>query len=167
MKQYKRMVEKILNEGQVKEDRTGVGTIGIFGHQERYDLSKGFPIVTIKKTFFKGIVHELLWFLQGSTNIKYLVDNGVHIWDEWADENGELGPVYGKQWRSWEGKDGVVVDQISDLINQIKNNPDSRRLIVNAWNVADVDKMALPPCHMFFQFYVSADKKLSCQLYQR
>lgn len=174
MKQYKDLVQHILDTGVKKEDRTGVGTISTFGYQMRFDLSKGFPLVTIKKTYWKGVVYELLWFLSGNTNIKYLVDNNVHIWDEWADENGNLGPVYGAQWRNWEalGKDEngnyapKYIDQISEVIQQIKTNPDSRRLIVNAWNVGKVDEMALPPCHMFFQFYV-AENKLSCQLYQR
>lgn len=174
MEQYKNLVQHILDTGVKKEDRTGVGTISTFGYQMRFDLSKGFPLVTIKKTYWKGVVYELLWFLSGNTNIKYLVDNNVHIWDEWADENGNLGPVYGTQWRSWEalGKDEngnyvpKYIDQISEVIRQIKTNPDSRRLIVNAWNVGKIDEMALPPCHMFFQFYV-AENKLSCQLYQR
>ena len=149
-----------------KSDRTGTGTKSVFGYQMRFDLSEGFPLLTTKKMFLKGVIHELLWFLRGDTNIKYLLDNNVHIWDAWADENGELGPVYGKQWRSWQCPDGRVVDQIFDLINQIKTNPDSRRLLVCAWNPADVDQMALPPCHCLFQFYV-ANGKLSCQLYQR
>ena len=149
-----------------KSDRTGTGTKSVFGYQMRFDLSEGFPLLTTKKMFLKGVIHELLWFLRGDTNIKYLLDNNVHIWDAWADENGELGPVYGKQWRSWQCPDGRVVDQIFDLINQIKTNPDSRRLMVCAWNPADVDQMALPPCHRLFQFYV-ANGKLSCQLYQR
>ena len=149
-----------------KSDRTGTGTKSVFGYQMRFDLSEGFPLLTTKKMFLKGVIHELLWFLRGDTNIKYLLDNNVHIWDAWADENGELGPVYGKQWRSWQCPDGRVVDQIFDLINQIKTNPDSRRLMVCAWNPADVDQMALPPCHCLFQFYV-ANGKLSCQLYQR
>ncbi len=156
----------ILQNGARKEDRTGTGTISVFGYQMRFDLRKGFPLVTTKKVHTKSIIHELLWFLQGTTNIKYLKDNGVSIWDEWADENGELGPVYGKQWRSWQGANGETIDQITQVIEQIKRNPDSRRLIVSAWNVTDVTKMALPPCHAFFQFYV-ADGKLSCQLYQR
>ena len=149
-----------------KSDRTGTGTKSVFGYQMRFDLSEGFPLLTTKKMFLKGVIHELLWFLRGDTNIKYLLDNNVHIWDAWADENGELGPVYGKQWRSWQCPDGMVVDQIFDLINQIKTNPDSRRLLVCAWNPADVDQMALPPCHCLFQFYV-VNGKLSCQLYQR
>lgn len=174
MKQYKELIQHILNTGIKKEDRTGVGTISTFGYQMRFDLSEGFPLVTLKKTYWKGVAYELLWFLSGNTNIKYLVDNNVHIWDEWADENGDLGPVYGAQWRRWQalGKDEAgnyipkYIDQISEVIHQIKTNPDSRRLIVNAWNVGQIDEMALPPCHMFFQFYV-ADNKLSCQLYQR
>ena len=152
--------------GALKEDRTGTGTLSVFGYQMRFDLSKGFPALTTKKLHLKSIIHELLWFLQGSTNTQYLTDNGVRIWDEWADENGDLGPVYGSQWRSWPKPDGSHIDQISQLIQQIKTNPDSRRLIVSAWNVADVERMALPPCHMMFQFYV-ANGKLSCQLYQR
>ena len=166
MQQYHQLLQHILDNGVQKHDRTGTGTISCFGYQMRFDLSKGFPMVTTKKLHLRSIIHELLWFLQGSTNIAYLKENGVSIWDEWANENGDLGPVYGKQWRSWEGADGVVVDQIVDLIKQIKTNPDSRRLIVSAWNVADLPKMALMPCHTLFQFYV-ADGKLSCQLYQR
>ena len=166
MKQYHDLLQHILDHGVKKEDRTGTGTISVFGYQMRFDLSEGFPVVTTKKLHLRSIIHELLWFLQGDTNIKYLKDNGVSIWDEWADENGNLGPVYGHQWRSWPGRDGQTIDQISKLIDQIKRNPDSRRLIVSAWNVADVDNMALPPCHSLFQFYV-ADGKLSCQLYQR
>lgn len=159
-------MQHVLDIGTKKEDRTGTGTISVFGHQMRFDLSAGFPLVTTKKLHLRSIVHELLWFLQGDTNIKYLQDNGVRIWDEWADENGNLGPVYGYQWRSWPAPDGGSIDQISNLINQIKHNPDSRRLMVSAWNVANVDQMALPPCHTMFQFYV-AEGKLSCQLYQR
>ncbi|MEN6585763.1 MAG: thymidylate synthase [Sulfuricella sp.] len=166
MQQYLDLMRHVLNHGDKKSDRTGTGTVSVFGHQMRFDLAQGFPLVTTKKCHLKSIVHELLWFLQGSTNIKYLKDNGVSIWDEWADENGNLGPVYGYQWRSWPTPDGRHIDQISQVIEQIRNNPDSRRLIVSAWNVADVDKMKLPPCHAFFQFYV-ADGKLSCQLYQR
>jgi len=166
MKQYHELLQHILDHGVKKEDRTGTGTISVFGYQMRFDLSEGFPVVTTKKLHLRSIIHELLWFLQGDTNIKYLQDNGVRIWDEWADEEGDLGPVYGHQWRSWPGKDGQTIDQISKLIEQIKKNPDSRRLIVSAWNVADVDTMALPPCHSMFQFYV-ANGKLSCQLYQR
>ncbi|MBX9892512.1 MAG: thymidylate synthase [Chitinophagaceae bacterium] len=166
MQQYHQLLQHILDTGVYKSDRTGTGTISCFGYQMRFDLQKGFPLVTTKKVHLKSIVHELLWFLQGATNIQYLKENGVSIWDEWADENGELGPVYGKQWRSWEGANGVVVDQITDLIQQIKKNPDSRRLLVSAWNVADLPQMALMPCHTMFQFYV-ADGKLSCQLYQR
>lgn len=166
MKQYLDLLRHIKKNGVEKGDRTGTGTKSVFGYQMRFDLSEGFPLLTTKKMFTKGIIHELLWFLKGDTNIKYLLANGVHIWDAWADENGELGPVYGKQWRSWQCPDGRVVDQIFDLINQIKTNPDSRRLMVCAWNPADVDQMALPPCHCLFQFYV-ANGKLSCQLYQR
>ncbi len=156
----------ILDYGVRKEDRTGTGTISVFGYQMRFDLAQGFPLVTTKKVHLKSIIHELLWFLQGATNIAYLKENGVSIWNEWADEDGELGPVYGKQWRSWAAPDGETIDQIQDVVGQIKRNPDSRRLIVTAWNPADVGKMALPPCHAFFQFYV-AEGKLSCQLYQR
>jgi thymidylate synthase len=166
MKQYQDLMRKILAEGTVRDDRTGTGTIGIFGHQSRYDLSQGFPVVTTKKLHLKSIIHELLWFLKGDTNIKYLKDNGVRIWDEWADENGDLGPVYGHQWRSWPATDGGSIDQIAKVIEQIKTNPNSRRHLVIAYNPADVDKMALPPCHAFYQFYV-ANGKLSCQLYQR
>lgn len=166
MKQYLDLCKKILDEGVDKSDRTGVGTRSIFGYQMRFDLQKGFPLLTTKKVFLKAIIYELLWLLRGDTNIKFLKDNGVTIWDEWADENGELGSVYGKQWRRWETVDGRKVDQISNLIDGIKNNPNSRRLIVNAWNVGEVDKMALPPCHCFFQFY-EANGKLSCQLYVR
>lgn len=166
MQQYLDMLQHILEEGAHKEDRTGTGTLSVFGHQMRFDLSEGFPLVTTKKLHLRSIIIELLWFLNGDTNIKYLKDNGVRIWDEWADENGELGPVYGFQWRSWPGRDGQSVDQISNLINSIKNNPDSRRHMVVAYNPAYVDQMALPPCHSLFQFYV-ADGKLSCQLYQR
>jgi len=166
MQQYHQLLQHILDHGTQKTDRTGTGTISCFGYQMRFDLQKGFPLVTTKKLHLKSIIYELLWFLQGDTNVKYLNDHGVSIWNEWADEKGELGPVYGKQWRSWEGADGKVTDQISDLIQQIKKNPDSRRLIISAWNVADLPKMALMPCHTLFQFYV-ADGKLSCQLYQR
>lgn len=166
MKQYLNYLQHILDHGTKKIDRTGVGTLSVFGYQMRFNLSEGFPLVTTKKLHTKSIVHELLWFLQGDTNVKYLQDNGVRIWNEWADAEGNLGPVYGKQWRSWQTIDGRTVDQISNLIQQIKTNPDSRRLIVSAWNVGEIDKMALPPCHLLFQFYV-ADKKLSCQLYQR
>lgn len=166
MKQYHDLMQHVLDHGAKKEDRTGTGTLSVFGYQMRFDLSEGFPLVTTKKLHLRSIIHELLWFLKGDTNIKYLKDNGVSIWDEWADENGELGPVYGYQWRSWPTPDGVSIDQISNLVNMIKKNPDSRRLIVSAWNVANVDQMALPPCHCLFQFYV-ADGKLSCQLYQR
>jgi len=166
MKQYLDLCKHVLENGTKKEDRTGTGTISTFGFQMRFDLKEGFPLVTTKKLHLKSIIHELLWFLNGDTNVKYLQDNGVRIWNEWADENGELGPVYGHQWRSWPTPDGGSVDQVANLIDQIKNNPDSRRMIVSAWNVADVDHMALPPCHCLFQFYV-ADGKLSCQLYQR
>lgn len=166
MQSYQDLLRHILDNGTPKTDRTGTGTISVFGYQMRFDLSEGFPLVTTKKVHLKSIIHELLWFLKGETNIAYLKENGVRIWDEWADERGELGPVYGKQWRSWEGAGGVVVDQVKDLIDQIKKNPDSRRLIISAWNVADLPKMALMPCHTLFQFYV-ADGKLSCQLYQR
>jgi thymidylate synthase len=166
MRTYLDLMQHVLDHGTKKSDRTGTGTTSVFGYQMRIDLSQGFPLVTTKKCHMKSIVHELLWFLQGDTNIKYLKDNGVKIWDEWADENGNLGPVYGKQWRSWATVDGRVIDQISELIAQIKKSPDSRRLIVSAWNVGELDQMALAPCHAFFQFYV-ADGKLSCQLYQR
>jgi len=166
MRQYLDLMQHVLDHGTTKSDRTGTGTTSVFGYQMRFDLSQGFPLVTTKKCHLKSIVHELLWFLQGSTNIKYLKDNGVSIWDEWADEHGNLGPVYGKQWRSWETIDGRVIDQITIAVDQLKNNPDSRRIIVSAWNVGELDKMALAPCHAFFQFYV-ADGKLSCQLYQR
>ncbi len=166
MKQYLDLMTRVLQEGTQKHDRTGTGTISIFGHQMRFDLSEGFPLVTTKKTHLKSIIHELIWFLKGDTNIAYLKENNVRIWDEWADVNGDLGPVYGFQWRSWPSPDGGSIDQISNIIKQIKNNPDSRRIIVSAWNVPYVEQMALPPCHCFFQFYV-ADGKLSCQLYQR
>ena len=166
MKQYLDLMRHVRENGVFKDDRTGTGTYSVFGYQMRFDLSEGFPLVTTKRTFLKGIIHELLWFLQGSTNIKYLKENGVSIWDEWADERGELGPVYGSQWRSWPVNEKESIDQISQVIDQIKNNPDSRRLIVSAWNVSVVEDMALPPCHTLFQFYV-ADGKLSCQLYQR
>ncbi len=156
----------VMENGVKKHDRTGTGTISVFGHQMRFDLSKGFPVVTTKKLHLRSIIHELLWFLKGDTNIRYLKDNGVSIWDEWASEEGELGPVYGYQWRSWPTADGRHIDQISEVVDQIKNNPDSRRIIVSAWNVGEIEKMALPPCHAFFQFYV-AEGKLSCQLYQR
>ncbi len=166
MQQYHALLQHILDNGAQKHDRTGTGTISVFGYQMRFDLNEGFPLVTTKKVHLRSIVHELLWFLKGETNIQYLKENGVSIWDEWADENGELGPVYGKQWRSWEGPNGVVIDQVKELIEQIKKNPDSRRLIISAWNVAELPKMALMPCHTLFQFYV-AEGKLSCQLYQR
>ncbi|MCC5932474.1 MAG: thymidylate synthase [Cyclobacteriaceae bacterium] len=166
MRQYHELMQHVLDHGVRKEDRTGTGTLSVFGYQMRFDLNEGFPAITTKKLHLRSIIHELLWFLQGSTNIAYLKQNGVSIWDEWAGDDGELGPVYGYQWRSWTGADGKTVDQISQLIEQIKKNPDSRRLIVSAWNVAEIEKMALPPCHAFFQFYV-AEGKLSCQLYQR
>jgi len=166
MKQYLDLMQHVLDQGTQKHDRTGTGTISVFGHQMRFNLQEGFPMVTTKKLHLKSIIHELIWFLSGDTNIKYLKDNGVRIWDEWADENGNLGPVYGSQWRSWPKPDGGHIDQIAKIVDTIKNNPDSRRIIVSAWNVAEVDNMALPPCHAFFQFYV-ADGRLSCQLYQR
>lgn len=166
MQVYLDLMKKILDEGVDRSDRTGVGTRSIFGTQMRFDLSESFPLLTTKKVHLRSIIYELLWFLSGDTNIKFLKDNKVTIWDEWADENGNLGPVYGKQWRRWECADGRIIDQISNVVEQIKNNPQSRRLIVNAWNVADVDKMALPPCHLLFQFYVANDR-LSCMLYQR
>ena len=166
MKQYLDLLREIRDNGVTKTDRTGVGTKSIFGHQMRFNLQDGFPLLTTKKVFLKGIIYELLWFLKGDTNIKFLTDNNVHIWDEWADENGDLGYVYGKQWRSWEATDGRVIDQISQVVDLIKNHSDSRRILVTAWNPAEIDKMALPPCHCLFQFYV-ADGKLSCQLYQR
>jgi thymidylate synthase len=164
--QYETFLKHVLENGAKKTDRTGTGTVSVFGGQIRFDLSEGFPLITTKKVHLKSIIHELLWFIKGETNIAYLKENGVSIWDEWADENGELGPVYGKQWRSWEAKDGRIIDQISEAINMIKNNPDSRRILVNAWNVGEIDQMALMPCHTMFQFYV-ANGKLSCQLYQR
>lgn len=166
MKQYLDLMQHVLDHGVRKDDRTGTGTLSVFGYQMRFDLSEGFPALTTKKLHLRSIIHELLWFLQGDTNIRYLRENKVTIWDEWADENGELGPVYGHQWRKWTSADGKVIDQISNVVSQIKNNPDSRRLIVSAWNVGEIEKMALPPCHAFFQFYV-ANGKLSCQLYQR
>lgn len=166
MKQYLDLMRHVRENGTFKEDRTGTGTYSCFGYQMRFDLSEGFPLVTTKKLHLRSIIHELLWFLSGDTNIRYLKENGVSIWDEWADEGGNLGPVYGSQWRSWPTADGRHIDQITQVVNQIKNNPDSRRLIVSAWNVGEIDNMALPPCHAFFQFYV-ADGKLSCQLYQR
>lgn len=166
MNQYESLLKYVKENGKIKTDRTGTGTVSIFGYQLRFDLGEGFPLVTTKKIHLKSVIHELLWFLQGSSNIGYLTENGVTIWDEWADENGELGPVYGTQWRNWPTSDGGHIDQIAKVINSIKTNPDSRRIIVSAWNVAEVDQMALPPCHLVFQFYV-ADGKLSCQMYQR
>jgi thymidylate synthase len=166
MRQYLDLLERVLNQGVAKEDRTGVGTISVFGHQMRFDLAAGFPLLTTKQLHLKSIIHELLWFLAGDTNIRYLQENGVRIWNEWADENGELGPVYGEQWRSWPSRDGTTMDQIAGLVRDIRETPYSRRLIVTAWNPADLDRMALAPCHCLFQFYV-ADGKLSCQLYQR
>ncbi len=166
MKQYLDLMRHVRDHGHPKEDRTGTGTLSVFGHQMRFDLSAGFPLLTTKKLHLRAIIHELLWFIRGETNIKYLHDHNVKIWDEWADANGDLGPVYGAQWRSWPARDGTAIDQLADVIAQIKGNPDSRRLMVTAWNPADVARMALPPCHCLFQFYV-ADGKLSCQLYQR
>ena len=166
MQQYLDLMTRVMNEGTLKSDRTGTGTKSVFGHQMRFDLCQGFPFITTKKLHLRSIIHELLWFLKGDTNIKYLKENGVRIWDEWADKNGDLGHVYGYQWRSWPTPDGSHIDQISQVINQIKNTPNSRRMIVSAWNVGEIEEMALPPCHAFFQFYV-ADGKLSCQLYQR
>jgi len=166
MQQYLDLMRHVLENGSEKTDRTGTGTLSLFGYQMRFDLGQGFPLITTKKLHLHSIIHELLWFLQGDTNIRYLRENKVRIWDEWADENGDLGPVYGAQWRSWQAADGHVVDQIQQLVSEIKSNPDSRRLIVSAWNVGDIENMALPPCHAFFQFYV-ADGRLSCQLYQR
>jgi len=166
MKQYLDLMQLVLDKGTDKTDRTGTGTRSVFGHQMRFDLNAGFPVLTTKKLHLRSIIHELLWFIKGDTNIRYLKENGVSIWDDWADENGELGPVYGSQWRAWPAADGRKIDQLSQVIEQIKKTPDSRRLIVSAWNVGEVDKMKLPPCHAFFQFYV-ADGKLSCQLYQR
>ena len=166
MKQYLDLLDNVLKNGKEKHDRTGTGTISVFGYQMRFDLAEGFPLLTTKKLHLRSIIHELLWFISGDTNIKYLKDNGVSIWDEWADKDGNLGPVYGYQWRSWPAADGRKIDQLKDVIEEIKKNPDSRRLIVSAWNVGEIPKMALPPCHAFFQFYV-ADGKLSCQLYQR
>ena len=166
MRQYLDLMRHVQTHGTQKSDRTGTGTVSVFGHQMRFDLAQGFPLVTTKKCHLKSIIHELLWFLQGDTNIAYLKEHGVRIWDEWANENGDLGPVYGKQWRSWQSVDGRVIDQIKIAVDQLKNNPDSRRIIVSAWNVGELDQMALAPCHAFFQFYV-ADGKLSCQLYQR
>jgi thymidylate synthase len=166
MRQYHELLEMILADGVEKSDRTGTGTLSVFGHQSRYDLAQGFPLVTTKKLHLKSIVHELLWFLKGDTNIAYLKENGVSIWDEWADDNGDLGPVYGHQWRSWPARDGGTIDQIRQVVDAIRRNPDSRRLMVTAWNPADVERMALPPCHCLFQFYV-AKGRLSCQLYQR
>lgn len=166
MKQYHDLLKHILDNGTKKTDRTGTGTISVFGYQMRFNLQEGFPLVTTKKVHTKSIIHELLWFIKGETNTAYLKENGVSIWDEWADENGDLGPVYGKQWRSWEAPNGQVIDQLKEVLNQLKNSPDSRRIIVSAWNVGELSQMALMPCHAFFQFYV-ADNKLSCQLYQR
>lgn len=166
MKQYHDLLKHILENGTQKTDRTGTGTISVFGYQMRFNLQEGFPLVTTKKVHTKSIIHELLWFIKGETNTAYLKENGVSIWDEWADENGDLGPVYGKQWRSWEGPNGQVIDQLKEVLNQLKKSPDSRRIIVSAWNVGELSQMALMPCHAFFQFYV-ADNKLSCQLYQR
>jgi thymidylate synthase len=166
MKQYHDLLKHILDNGTKKTDRTGTGTISVFGYQMRFNLQEGFPLVTTKKVHTKSIIHELLWFIKGETNTAYLKENGVSIWDEWADENGDLGPVYGKQWRSWEAPNGQVIDQLKDVLNQLKKSPDSRRIIVSAWNVGELSQMALMPCHAFFQFYV-ADNKLSCQLYQR
>ena len=166
MKQYLDLMRHVREHGVRKEDRTGTGTLSVFGHQMRFDLSEGFPVVTTKKLHLKSIIHELLWFLQGDTNIRYLNDNGVTIWDEWADENGDLGPIYGYQWRSWPAADGRHIDQIAQVVDQLRNNPDSRRIIVSAWNVGEIERMALPPCHTLFQFYV-AEGRLSCQLYQR
>jgi thymidylate synthase len=166
MQAYLDLLTHIKENGTFKSDRTGTGTLSVFGYQMRFNLAEGFPLVTTKKTHLKSIIHELLWFLKGETNIQYLTENNVSIWNEWADENGDLGPVYGKQWRSWEGANGIVIDQIKEAVHTLKTNPDSRRIIVSAWNVADLPKMALMPCHAFFQFYV-ADGKLSCQLYQR
>ncbi|MBP5692981.1 MAG: thymidylate synthase [Bacteroidales bacterium] len=166
MKQYLDLLKRIMDEGAVKKDRTGVGTKSIFGHQMRFRLSDGFPLLTTKKVHLKSIIYELLWFINGDTNIKYLKDHGVSIWDEWADENGDLGPVYGAQWRRWDCGDGTYIDQLQNVMDTLKNNPDSRRIIISSWNVAQIDSMALPPCHSLFQFYV-ADNKLSCQLYQR
>lgn len=166
MRQYHDLLERVLTEGVRKHDRTGTGTLAVFGHQMRFDLSAGFPLVTTKKLHLKSIIHELIWFLRGDTNVRYLQENGVTIWDEWADANGDLGPVYGRQWRSWPKPDGGTIDQIADVVGQIRTNPDSRRLIVSAWNPVDIPEMALAPCHCLFQFFV-ADGKLSCQLYQR
>ncbi len=166
MKQYHDLMQRILDEGVEKGDRTGTGTISVFGHQSRYNLQEGFPVITTKKLHLRSIIYELLWFLKGDTNINFLKENGVKIWDEWADQKGNLGPVYGSQWRSWPAPDGKHIDQISQVVEQLKNNPNSRRIIVSAWNVGEIENMALPPCHAFFQFYV-ADGKLSCQLYQR
>jgi len=166
MRQYLDLMRRVREHGARKEDRTGTGTLSVFGHQMRFDLAEGFPVVTTKKLHLRSIIHELLWFLRGDTNIRYLHDNGVSIWDEWADENGDLGPVYGYQWRSWPTPDGGHIDQVSQVVEQIRTNPDSRRIIVSAWNVGEIERMALPPCHLLFQFYV-ADGRLSCQLYQR
>lgn len=167
MKQYLDLMRDVLRDGEERRDRTGTGTISLFGYQSRYNLEEGFPIVTTKKLHLRSIIHELLWFLKGDTNIRYLKDNKVRIWDEWADEEGDLGPVYGKQWRCWESREGFCIDQVGQLIDDLKNNPFSRRHIVSAWNVEDIPKMALPPCHLLMQFYVTSDRKLNCQLYQR
>jgi thymidylate synthase len=166
MQQYLDLLREVASDGVRKDDRTGTGTLSVFGRQMRIDLAKGFPILTTKRLFLKGVIHELLWFLKGDTNIRYLTDHGVHIWDAWADENGDLGPVYGAQWRRWQAPDGRTIDQIANLVERLKTNPDSRRLLVSAWNVAEIHAMRLPPCHCLFQFYV-ADGRLSCQLYQR
>jgi thymidylate synthase len=166
MQQYLDLLREVLDDGTRKDDRTGTGTLSVFGRQMRFDLAEGLPILTTKRLFLKGVIHELLWFLQGDTNIKYLKDHGVHIWDAWADENGDLGPVYGAQWRRWKASDGQSIDQVTSLIRQLKTNPDSRRLLVSAWNAGEIDAMRLPPCHCLFQFY-AANQRLSCQLYQR
>ena len=166
MNQYEDLLKDVLNNGKIKTDRTGIGTLSVFGRQMRFNLQEGFPLITTKKMHLKSIIYELLWFLKGDINIKYLNENGVTIWDEWADENGNLGPIYGHQWRSWTGSDGIAIDQISEIINTLKKNPDSRRIILNAWNVTEISKMAIPPCHLLFQFYV-IENKLSCLMYQR
>src|SRR5690242_12403168 len=166
MQSYLDLVRRVLNEGEPRQDRTGVGTRSLFGHQLRFDLAAGFPLLTSRKIHLRSVIQELLWFIRGETNVRYLREHGVSIWDEWADPHGELGPVYGKQWRRWEGPDGRVIDQLRDVIGQIRTNPQSRRLIVSAWNVADLPRMALPPCHLLFQFYVSGSGRLTCQMYQ-